>query len=234
MSTNDDFSFIEVCAGAGGLSKGFINKGFKPIILNDHDKVCCRTLKANHPNANIYQGSFVEIDMNQYIGIDLLMGGVPCQSFSQSGNREGLDDERGNLLLEFIKIVIKIRPKVFLIENVKGLTTHDKGETFKSILQELNNIEHYDINYKILNANDYGVPQKRERLIIIGVNTDLVTKKYNYPKEKDYKPVLRDVLNNVPDSPGYEYKGRKKEIMEMVPEGGCWVATSSKKVDISL
>lgn len=223
MTSSNQFSFAEVCAGAGGLSKGFINKGFQPVFLNDFDKVCCRTLLTNHPTANIINGSMTDINMTQYKNIDVLMGGVPCQSFSQIGERKGLDDERGNLMMEFIRMIQISQPKVFLIENVKGLTTHDKGNTFKIIMEKLSEMHNYEIHSKILNANDYGVPQKRERLIIIGVNKDFISKEYEYPKKKEYKPVLRDVLFDVPQSDGYQYKGRKKEIMELVPQGGCWI-----------
>ena len=140
-------NFIEVCSGAGGLSLGFINKGFKPILLNDIDKSCISTLKENHkaePNRSlplgsseasttggspfgrggeapefaskdveIFTKSFTEIETAPYEHkVDLLMGGVPCQSFSQSGKRKGLEDSRGNLILEFIELIKKLSPKV--------------------------------------------------------------------------------------------------------------------------
>lgn len=216
--------FIEVCSGAGGLSSGFITENFIPILLNDSDKTCCNTLKKNHSDVDIKQGSFVDIDFDEYINkdIDVFMGGVPCQSFSHAGKRLGLDDERGNLLLEFIKIVNKINPKVFLIENVKGLVTHDKGETLKKIINSINDLNKYKVYHKVLNANDYGVAQKRERLIIIGIRND-ITKIYEFPSPDIKKLVLKDVLQNIPDSEGYEYSDEKKKIMDLVPQGGCWI-----------
>jgi DNA (cytosine-5)-methyltransferase 1 len=216
------YNFIEVCSGAGGLSTGFINKNFKPMLLNDFDKICCKTLELNHNNCNIIKGSFVEIDFTKYKGIDILMGGVPCQSFSQAGKRKGLDDPRGNLLLEFIKIVDKIEPKIFLIENVKGLITHDEGNTFNSIINTITELNKYKIYHKVLNANDYGVAQKRERLFIIGVHNK-IKKKFKFPKKLENKPILKDVLINVPKSEGLQYSEEKKKIMDLVPQGGCWI-----------
>ena len=217
-------TFIEVCAGAGGLSSGFIQAGFVPILLNDTDKYCIETLKQNHPNTPINHGSMVDIDTSQYAdaNIDVLMGGVPCQSFSQAGKRKGIDDGRGQLILHFINMVNDINPKVFLIENVKGLLTHDNGDTLKYILGEFGKMNKYKVDYKVLNSNDYSVPQNRERLIILGIRND-INKDFHFPKIHSYKPVLRDVLTNCPSSPGLEYKKEKRDIMDMVPEGGCWV-----------
>jgi DNA (cytosine-5)-methyltransferase 1 len=217
-----EIKFIEVCSGAGGLSKGFMNQNFIPILLNDYDKICCKTLKANHNDIEIINDSFTNIDFNKHKNIDLLMGGVPCQSFSQAGKRGGLEDERGNLILEFIKVIDKVNPKVFLIENVKGLLTHNDGKTFDYIIKTINNLKKYKVYHKVLNANDYGVAQKRERLIIIGV-CNSIKKEYIFPQKDENKLVLKDVLKDVPKSDGYNYPEEKKKIMELVPEGGCWI-----------
>ncbi|MBC8296345.1 MAG: DNA (cytosine-5-)-methyltransferase [Pelagibacterales bacterium] len=216
-------TFVEVCAGAGGLSSGFIKAGFTPILLNDFDKYCCKTLKLNHKNTHVFHGSLVDINSEKYKNkTDLLMGGVPCQSFSQAGKRKGIKDDRGKLMLHFIKMVDEINPKVFLIENVKGLLSVDKGETFKFILNEFEKLNKYNISHKVLNANNYSVPQNRLRLIIVGVRND-IKKTFNFPKEHTYKPVLKDVLVNCPESDGAKYKPEKSEVMRQVPQGGCWV-----------
>jgi len=215
-------NFIEVCAGCGGLSLGFINQGFTPIFLNDNDKNCCKTLKRNHPDINVIEKSMVDLneELDDIEELDLLMGGVPCQAFSQAGKRMGLEDERGDLIIKFADLIERLRPKVFLIENVKGLITHNNGETFTTIIERLNCNGDYEIYHKVLNANNYGVPQKRERVFIVGT---YLNKDFIFPNEKDYKPVLRDVLEDCPPSQGVTYSENKREIMEMVPEGGCWV-----------
>ena len=218
------YKFIEVCAGAGGLSKGFIDVGFCPVLLNDTDKYCVETLKLNHPEAHIFKGSMVDIDLDKYNtgDIDILMGGVPCQSFSQAGKRAGISDDRGKLILHFIKMIATINPKIFIIENVHGLVTHNNGKTLEQVIQEIENLKRYNISYKVLNANDYSVPQNRKRLIITGVHTAL-NKNFNFPEPHKYKPVLGDVLLYCPESPGASYNKEKYDIMKLVPEGGCWV-----------
>ena len=157
-------NFIEVCSGAGGLSQGFINNKFDPILLNDNDKYCIETLKLNHKNSEIFEGSMKDINLDKYINtaIDVLMGGVPCQSFSQAGKRGGINDERGQLIFDFIKMIDKLNPKVFLIENVKGLLSHNNGETFKYIINKIEKLNKYNISYSVLNSNDYSVPQNEK------------------------------------------------------------------------
>jgi len=150
---NPQHTFIEVCAGAGGLSKGFIDNGFIPLLLNDNNKYCVQTLKDNHPGINVMQSDMVDIDLNDYKNVDVLIGGVPCQSFSQAGKRKGINDKRGKLILFFIKMINIIEPKIFLVENVKGLKTHNKGETLKFIINEMNKLNKYEIKYEILFLN---------------------------------------------------------------------------------
>lgn len=216
--------FIEVCSGCGGLSQGFLDAGFQPIILNEIDKTCCETLTANHRFANIQCGDMSKLDLSPYKGqVDVLMGGVPCQSFSQSGMRKGLDDKRGDLILKFKDLVQQCEPKVFLIENVKGLITHDKGNTMAKVLANLGANQNYTIRYKLLNAIDYEVPQKRERVIIVGVHKDLTSKPYVFPKPSDKKLCLRDVLTDCPKSEGFKYPEHKRQVLDQVPPGGCWV-----------
>lgn len=224
LNNKRTYTFIEVCAGAGGLSKGFIDSGFNALLLNDTDKYCIATLKENHPETNVIMGSMVDLDLEIYKEqeIDVLMGGVPCQSFSQAGLRKGVSDDRGKLILHFIKMLSVLNPKVFIIENVEGLFTHEKGETLKLIINEILKLDRYVIEYKVLNANDYSVPQNRKRLIIVGVS-NRIKKRFSFPKPHVKKPVLEDVLLNCPESPGAVYKEEKKEIMKLVPQGGCWI-----------
>ena len=216
-------TFIEVCSGCGGLSTGFIDAGFTPIILNEIDKTCCETLRNNHIGVNVVNTDMLELDLKPYYGkVDVLMGGVPCQAFSQAGERKGLEDPRGQLIVEFNRLVNECNPKILLVENVKGLTTHNNGNTLKSVIELFENSGLYRIYTKVLNAKDYEVPQKRERIIIIGVRKDILGD-FEYPIKSDKGVVLRDVLSDVPPSLCAKYPEEKRKVMELVPQGGCWV-----------
>ncbi len=216
-------TFIEVCAGCGGLSTGFMNAGFKPLLMNELEKTFCQTLHMNHAGENIVEGSMLDLDLTQYKGkVDILQGGVPCQAFSQAGERKGLEDPRGKLIIHFNKLIHDCEPKMFLVENVKGLLSHHEGATFKSVIELFKNNGKYTVYHKVINSKDYNVPQKRERVIIIGVLSTITTK-FEYPPISQTTVVLRDVLTNVPPSIGAVYPPHKAEVMKLVPPGGCWV-----------
>ena len=225
-------TFIEVCAGCGGMSTGFIQAGFKPLLLNEINKVYCKTLEHNHPDIKMSQEDVNKLDLTEYKdGVNVLVGGVPCQSFSHAGKRKGVDDDRGCLILRFGELVKQCKPDVFVIENVKGLLTHKNKEGEKTIdivvrrLLELN--PEYTIAYKLLNAYEHGVPQKRERLFIIGTKRAIVDVQYRFPVENTIdRVVLSDVilpLEEYANSPGFTYSEDKKRVMDLVPPGGCWV-----------
>lgn len=216
-------TFIEVCAGCGGLSTGLIKAGFRPLLLNDNNRDCCETLKRSHPNTNVVCSSMNDLNLDEYVGkIDLLTGGIPCQSFSQAGLRKGLEDPRGELMLQFIKMIDYLKPKIFMIENVKGLLTHNSGQTINFIIQQLNRNGLYNIVYQLLNSFDYGVPQKRERVFIVGI-----MKKYDvtfkFPNKTQMTKNVGDVLQNVPQSEGLKYTDEKIQLFKLIPQGGCWV-----------
>ena len=216
-------TFIEVCAGCGGLSTGFMDAGFQPLLINEIEKTFCETLKKNHKGANVVHGSMLDLDLKPYKGrVDVLQGGVPCQAFSQAGERKGLEDPRGALIVHFNKLIHDCEPKVFVVENVKGLTTHNKGETLKAVLEMFKNEGKYKVYHKVLNAVNYNVPQKRERILIVGVRADL-QKEFTYPVPSENRVLLRDVLQNVPKSLGAVYPKKKMDVMALVPPGGCWV-----------
>lgn len=200
-----------------------MDAGWTPLLINEIDGVCCNTLKKNHPE---HREKINNCDMQNLslVGMnpDLLMGGVPCQAFSQAGERRGMEDPRGRLVIDFNRLLLECMPNAFLIENVRGLATHKKGETLNSIVEMLSNDGKYTVKQKILNAYDYEVPQKRERLIIVGVRSDLGAE-YEFPAPARKKIVLRDILKNVPPSEGIQYSDKKKRVMGLVPEGGCWV-----------
>lgn len=219
---------IELFAGAGGLALGVEKAGFKTLGLVEYDKTACQTLKLNRPNWNVINDDVANIsnlDLESYFNIkrgelDLLSGGSPCQSFSVAGKKLGLEDTRGTLFYHYAKFLNKIQPKMFLFENVKGLLNHDKGRTFE-IISGVFKEQGYNITYKILNAWDYGVAQKRERLFIVGIRSDLDLE-FNFPKPHEYKPVLRDILLDCPKSEGASYSKSKAKIFKLVPAGGYW------------
>ncbi len=152
----------------------------------------------------------------------MLSGGAPCQSFSYAGKRLGLDDARGTLFYHFALFLEKLLPKTFLFENVKGLLSHNHGKTYQTIIEIFENTG-YTIQKRVLNAWDYGVAQKRERLITIGVRNDVKDQiKVQFPVPHQYKPVLRDILQDVPPSECAQYGEYKREIFAMVPPGGYW------------
>ncbi len=188
-------------------------------MINDFDKEACRTLKLNRPNWNVINEpieSLVERNLLEELNIevgelDLLSGGYPCQSFSYAGKRNGLNDVRGTMFYYFAKAIEHLRPKVFFAENVKGLVSHDSGRTLETMVRVFEELG-YKVIYRILNAWEYGVAQKRERLIIIGVRNDL-DGNFMFPTRHQYKPVLRDVLQNVPTSLGASYPTKKEKCL---------------------
>lgn len=219
-------TFIELCAGAGGLSSGLIDAGFTPLLLNDNNKDCCATLRLNHPDVKVICCSMTDLKLKRYVNkIDLLTGGVPCQSFSMAGQRLGLEDPRGNLFLIFIKMIHYLKPKIFMIENVKGLTNHNGGKTFKYLIKLIEKMGLYKVSYKILNAVDYKVPQKRERVFIVGVlkTSKTVGIEFKFPSPRKPIVLLKDVLKDVPKSTGASYPSNKIKLFKLIPQGGCWI-----------
>lgn len=221
---------IELFAGAGGLALGIERAGFETLGLIEVDKEPADTLRYNRPNWRVINDDIANIsclDLPAYFGIakgelDLLSGGAPCQSFSYAGKRLGLEDARGTLFYHYAKFLEQLQPKMFLFENVRGLLTHDKGRTYKTITDIFESTG-YQIQKQVLNAWDHGVAQKRERLITIGIRNDLAERlHFEFPAPHTYKPVLRDILPDCPKSEGTPYSAYKRRIFEMVPPGGYW------------
>lgn len=224
------FSNIELFAGGGGMALGLEMAGFSHFGLVEIDKSATKTLKSNRPAWNVICDDIKNITSNDLQKIfhitsrqlDLLSGGAPCQSFSYAGKRLGLEDARGTLFYHYALFLKKLQPKMFLFENVKGLLTHDKGRTFK-IICDIFCEQGYNIEYKVLNALDYGVAQKRERLIVVGIRKDLKDKMFfAFPKKHNKKLVLRDILQNVPQSQCAKYSKQKASVFALVPAGGYW------------
>lgn len=224
------FTTIELFAGAGGLALGVEKAGFDTIGLVEFDKDAADTLKKNRPEWNVINDDIANIsclNLEEYFSIekgelDLLSGGAPCQAFSYAGKRLGLEDARGTLFYHYAVFLEKLQPKMFLFENVRGLLTHDHGKTYETMLNIFTNAG-YTISRQVMNAWEHGAPQKRERLITIGIRNDLVAScTFEFPKAHEYKPVLRDVLLDCPEGPGVPYGEKKRKIFELVPPGGYW------------
>lgn len=192
----------------------------KNACLVEVDRDACATLRANRPDWNVIESDIRNVDFAQFAGkVDLVSGGPPCQAFSYAGKRLGFGDTRGTLFAEFARCVEQVQPKMFLFENVKGLLSHDRGRTFKTILHVFESLG-YQLTYKVMNAAFYGVGQKRQRLILVGTRGKV---SFTYPKPDSEMTVLKDVLVNVPESPYQPYSENKRKVMELVPPGGCWV-----------
>ena len=226
------FTSIELFAGAGGLALGLEKAGFRHIGLVEYDKAAAETLRRNRPGWNVLCEDIAETasrDLEREFHIkkyelDLLSGGAPCQSFSYAGKRLGLNDVRGTMFYHYATFLHKLQPKMFLFENVRGLLTHDGCKTYKTILDIFED-EGYTTTHAVLNAWDYGVPQKRERLITVGIRNDLAgTCFFAFPKAHRYRPVVRDVkldVNPSRDECAY-YSEAKTKIFALVPPGGYW------------
>ena len=213
---------IELFAGAGGLALGLEQAGISTMEYVEFDKACCETLRANRPGWNVICDDIHNVSFTEYSGkIDIVTGGFPCQAFSYAGKKLGFEDTRGTLFHEFARCVQQVKPKMFLAENVKGLVSHDKGRTLQTIIEVLKSLG-YSIQYKILNAAYYGVGQKRERIVIIGIKNGLSID-FSFPEPDKKMTTLRQALEGCPVSQGAEYSERKKKVLELVPAGGCWV-----------
>ncbi|WP_415311318.1 DNA (cytosine-5-)-methyltransferase [Clostridium perfringens] len=230
VKSNRIYSVVELFAGAGGLALGLEKAGFEEVGLVELDKYACATLRHNRPKWNVIENDIVKVaedGIRKYIGenveVDVLSGGYPCQAFSYAGHKMGLEDVRGTMFYYYAKILSQLMPKVFLAENVKGLVSHDNGKTLKTMIEVFSSIG-YNVTWKVHNAVNYGVAQKRERIIIIGTRKDLPGDvEFYFPKEFEYKLTLKDALKNVPVSEGSNYPEKKRKVLEMVPPGGCWV-----------
>ena len=223
------YTSIELFAGAGGLALGLEQAGIEHLLLNEIDKHACNTLRANKPDWNVVEGDITQLDFTPYKGkIDIVTGGFPCQTFSYAGKSLGFEDTRGTMFYEFARCIKEVEPKICIGENVRGLLNHDGGKTLSTMVSILEDLGYDVIKPQVLRAVNYKVPQKRERLLIIGVKKGSGIK-FEYPKPQPGNYTLKDALKkgalydtDVPSSPGQTYPKRKKEILSMVPPGGYW------------
>lgn len=220
---------LELFAGAGGLAIGMEKAGLKCVALNEIDKFACQTLRHNRPNWNVLEGDIKNFNFNSYKDqVDVVTGGFPCQAFSYAGKRLGLEDARGTLFYEFARVVKEVNPVICIGENVKGLLNHDSGKTLEGMISILDEIGYSIVPIEILKAIHYKVPQKRERLILVGIRKDIAIK-YYYPKASNKIYNLKDALKkgelfdcDVPLSNGVKYPENKKQILDLIPPKGYW------------
>jgi len=225
-----EFTVIELFAGAGGLALGLEASGLKCIALNEINHWASETLRKNRPNWNVIEKDVREVSFSELGGkVDVVTGGFPCQAFSYAGKRLGFQDARGTLFYEFARIVKETKPAICIGENVRGLLNHDKGRTLKGMIEVLDEIGYRVLTPQVLKAIHHNVPQKRERLVIVGIRKD-IDFDFVYPQPNINRIyTLKDALKkgelystDVPDSFGAKYPKRKKEILDLVPPGGCW------------
>jgi len=167
-----NFLSVELFAGAGGLALGLERAGFTTIALHELDKDCCQTLRFNRPCWTVIQADIRETSLTQFANVDLVSGSCPCQAFSYAGEKLGFQDNRGALFFEFARAIKEMQPKIILAENIRGLLTHKKGKTLATIQAVIANLGYTLLEPKVLNALFYKVPQKRERLFLIGIRND--------------------------------------------------------------
>ncbi|WMJ71627.1 DNA (cytosine-5-)-methyltransferase [Cytophagaceae bacterium ABcell3] len=224
-----EYRVLELFAGAGGLAVGLEKSGLKCVALNEIDKWACQTLRNNRPNWKVLEGDIKDYSFTEFEGqVDVVTGGFPCQAFSYAGKKLGLNDARGTLFYEFARVVQEVKPVICIGENVRGLLSHDKGKTLAGMISILDEIGYRVVPVEVLKAINFRVPQKRERLIVVGIRKD-VDIEYNYPKPHKKIYNLKDALKkgelfdcDVPKSKGATYPEYKKRVLDMVPPKGYW------------
>lgn len=212
VPNSERHAVISLFSGAGGLDLGFEQAGFSISVAVESDPACCETLSVNRPELPVINKPIQDVTSEEILNTgdlkvleaDLVIGGPPCQSFSLAGKRKGLQDERGQLIFEFARVVKETLPKAFVLENVKGLTNWNKGAALTELIAFLeepiiwNGTEYrYSIAApQVLDAANYGVPQHRERLFIVG---NRIGKNFSYPEPTTPDPLtVDDAIGNLP------------------------------------
>lgn len=190
---------IDLFAGIGGIRRGFeqaSGNNVECVFTSEWDKYAADTYKANYPGEEVH-GDITLIDEEMVPEHDILLAGFPCQPFSQAGLKKGFDDTRGTLFFDIERILLAKRPKAFLLENVKRLRTHDGGRTLEVIIRHLKAAGYNNLQTEVLRARDFGLPQNRERILIVGFLDDNV--KFEFPKPTGTATRVGDILEQKPD-----------------------------------
>lgn len=191
---------ISLFSGAGGLDKGFHNAGFQTVVANEYDPKICPTYRANFPEVNLIEGDIRNIPSDAFPKhITGIIGGPPCQSWSEAGSLKGIEDARGQLFYEYIRILRDIQPLFFVAENVSGMLAKRHSDAVNSFMKLFDEAG-YDVNLKMLNANDFNVPEDRDRVFYIGFRKDLNIHDFEYPTPLKHKPTLREAIWDLQDT----------------------------------
>lgn len=208
-------------AGIGGTCLGFEQAGAKIVWANEMDKNACNTYRNYFGDSYLKEGDITLIDKSSIPSLDILIGGFPCQAFSIAGYRKGFEDDRGNVFFQILKVIEaqKEKPQAIMLENVKNLLTHDKGNTFKVIQEALEEFG-YTIKKEVLNSMEYGnVPQNRERIYIVGFLDPEKTAKFKFPKKVPLTNELNSVVDRINKLDEKYYYDESSQYYEMLKEG---------------
>jgi DNA (cytosine-5)-methyltransferase 1 len=191
---------IDLFAGVGGLSLGFSQEGFKIVYANEYDKSIARSFKLNHPETDVDDRDITEIDIEQTLAkyrnkVTVVMGGPPCQGFSQKGKRIGLKDSRNFMFQKFVKVVEVVNPEFFILENVPNILTAENGYFKKEIIEMFSALG-YDVKATILKAEQFGVPQTRRRAVFIGKKGKL---DFDIPTDNNERATVSEAINDLPE-----------------------------------
>lgn len=231
VKPNKEYTVIELFAGCGGNAIAYDNVGFKTLMLNENNKDACMTLRTNKPDWNVVEDDIHNVSFKEYEGkVDVVAYSPPCQAFSIAGKQMGFADTRGTLFFEAARCINECKPKICIMENVKGLKNHDDGRTLTIMKNALKEIGYNVIEPIVMKAVKFRVPQKRERLFMVAIRNDLnVT--YEYPKEYDMEYTMRDALKagslydtDCPESSYQPYKPFKHMVMELIRPGKYWTS----------
>ena len=187
-------TLISLFSGAGGLDLGFHRAGFKTVLANEYDKKICPTFRANFPTVKLLEEDIRNIPSSSFPdAVDGIIGGPPCQSWSEAGSLKGINDARGKLFYEYIRVLRDKKPLFFVAENVSGMLAKRNSAAVNNFLRLFDEAG-YDVNIKMLNANDFDVPEDRDRVFYIGFRKDLNIHDFCFPKPLEHKPTLRECI----------------------------------------
>ena len=192
-------NIVSLFSGCGGLDRGFENEGFDIVWANEFDSKIWETFEKNFPHTKLDKRSITDVPTSEIPSADGIIGGPPCQSWSEAGAGRGINDKRGQLFFEYIRLLKDKQPAFFLAENVSGILSDRHSKAFNDILKQFENAGYY-ISYKLLNANDYGVPEDRFRVIIIGYHKKKIGFPFEFPEPLPHKPTLRETIFDLQSS----------------------------------